>query len=363
MKLISIVTPCYNEEANVEAVYGQVKDLLAGLGQYRYEHVFIDNASTDGTPAILRRLAARDRRVKVIFNSRNFGHIRSPYHALLQARGDAVIPLVADLQDPVELIPAFLQKWEEGHKIVMGIKVRSRESRLMFALRRCYYRLLGRLSEIELTSNFYGFGLYDRAVIEILRKLDDPYPYFRGLIADLGFAPAKIEYRQPRRERGLTKNNFYTLYDLAMLGITCHSKIPLRLATLSGFGLGALSLLVALVYLVYKLVFWDRFQVGMAPLVIGIFFFTAVQLFFTGVLGEYIGMILTHTLHRPLVIEKERLNFDQDEPAVERGTVPFSSDENRDSPQVVSPAERGLPLAVEFLGAEPDLTGARHVSR
>ena len=310
MKLISIVTPCYNEEENVEEVYRQVKALFAGLGKYRYEHVFIDNASTDQTQAILRRLAAEDQNVKVILNSRNFGHIRSPFHGMLQARGDAVIPFVADLQEPIELLERFLEEWEQGCKIVMGVKVQSGESPVMFAIRKLYYRLVKRLSEIELTNNFYGFGLYDRSVIDILRKMDDPYPYFRGLIADIGFQPVKIEYDQPRRERGITKNNFYVLYDMAMLGITSHSKIPLRMATFTGFCLGALSLLVAVAYFAYKLIFWDNFQVGMAPLVIGIFFFSAVQLFFTGILGEYIGAIHTQVLNRPLVIEKERINFD-----------------------------------------------------
>jgi glycosyltransferase involved in cell wall biosynthesis len=310
MKLISIVTPCYNEEENVEMCYQCIKDLFTSLGKYCYEHIFIDNASTDQTQAILRRLAAEDKNVKVIINSRNFGHIRSPYYALQQARGDAVIPFVADLQEPTELIPEFLKQWEAGHKIVMGVKVRSSESPVMFAIRKMYYRLVKRLSEIELTNNFYGFGLYDRNVVEILKQLDDPYPYFRGQIAELGFDPVKIEYNQPRRERGITKNNFYILYDMAMLGITSHSKVPLRLATFTGFCLGAFSLLVAVIYFAYKLIFWDNFQVGMAPLVIGIFFFSAVQLFFTGILGEYIGAIHTQVVKRPLVIEKERINFD-----------------------------------------------------
>lgn len=317
MKLISIVTPCYNEEENVEEVYRRVKELFAQLGKYRYEHLFIDNASTDRTQDILRQLAARDPNVKVILNSRNFGHIRSPYYGMLQARGDAVIPFVADLQEPVELLARFLEEWEQGAKIVMGVKVRSGESPLMFAVRKMYYRLVKRLSEVELTSNYYGFGLYDRCVMDILRGMDDPYPYFRGLIADIGFQPVKIEYRQPRRERGITKNNFYTLYDTAMLGITSHSKIPLRMATFTGFCLGTASLLVALAYFAYKLIFWNNFQVGMAPLVIGIFFFSAVQLFFTGILGEYIGVIHTQVLHRPLVIEKERINFGVEEPIIE----------------------------------------------
>jgi len=309
-KLISIVTPCYNEEDNVEETCRRVKDLFTAMGKYRYEHVFIDNASTDNTAAILLRLAAEDKNVKVILNSRNFGHIRSPYHAILQAQGDAVIPIVADLQEPLDLIPVFLQKWEEGHKIVMGVKKRSQESPIMFAIRTAYYRLVKRLSEVELTNNFYGFGLYDRGIVDILRKLDDPYPYFRGLIAELGFEPVKIEYTQLRRERGITKNNFYTLYDMAMLGITSHSKVPLRLATMCGFLMAGLSLLVAVSYFAYKLLFWNSFQVGVAPLVIGIFFFSAVQLFFIGILGEYIGAVHTQVLHRPLVVEKERINFD-----------------------------------------------------
>lgn len=310
MRLISVVTPCYNEEENVEEVYRRVKAVFAALGKYDYEHVFIDNASTDRTAEILRRLAAEDKYVKVILNSRNFGHIRSPYYGMLQAHGDAVIPFVADLQEPPELIGEFLKHWEAGEKIVMGVKIRSGEPPLMFAIRGLYYRLVKRLSEVELTSNFYGFGLYDRAIIEILRKMDDPYPYFRGLIAELGFQPVKIEYHQPRRERGITKNNFYILYDMAMLGITSHSKVPLRLATFTGFCMAAVSLLVAVVYFAYKLIFWNRFEVGVAPLVIGIFFFSAVQLFFTGILGEYIGAIHTQVVHRPLVTEKERINFD-----------------------------------------------------
>ena len=312
MKLISIVTPCYNEEENVENTYRKVKELFDALGTYRYEHVFIDNASTDRTASILRRLAAEDKNVKVIVNSRNFGHIRSPQHAIFQARGDAIIIIVADLQDPLSLIPVFLEKWEQGAKIVMGVKTRSKEHPVMFAIRRAYYYLVSRLSEIELTNNFYGFGLFDRVVIEAMREMDDPYPYGRGMISEIGFQPVKIEYTQNRRERGITKNNFYTLYDMAMLGITSHSKVPLRLATMLGFAVSALSLLVAVAYLIYKLLFWNSFQVGVAPLIIGIFFFFSVQLFFIGILGEYIGFIHTQVLHRPLVIERERINFDDE---------------------------------------------------
>lgn len=314
MKTISILTPCYNEEENVREVYRQVREVMAALPQYEYEHLFIDNASQDHTVDILRELAAEDKRVKVIVNTRNFGHIRSPYHGLLQARGEAVIKLVADLQDPPEMIPEFLRKWEEGYKVVIAVKKESRESRLMFAVRKAYYRLVQRLSEIELVENFTGFGLYDREVIEKLREVDDPYPYFRGLICDLGYERAEIPYTQPQRARGITKNNFYTLYDMAMLGITNHSKVPLRLATMTGFAMSLLSLLVALGYLVYKLVEWKNFQLGMAPLVIGLFFFASVQLIFIGILGEYIGAIHTQVLKRPLVVEKERINFEY-EPA------------------------------------------------
>ncbi len=311
MKLISIVTPCYNEEENVENTYRKVKELFDSLGNYRYEHIFIDNCSADRTVEILRRLAADDKNVKVIVNSRNFGHIRSPMHAVFQARGDAVIPVVADLQDPLSLLPVFLEKWEQGAKMVMGVKKRSKEHPLMFAIRRLYYYIAGRLSEIQLTNNFYGFGLYDRTIIEAMRQMNDPYPYGRGMVSEIGYPTVKIEYTQNRRERGITKNNFYTLYDMAMLGITSHSKVPLRLATMLGFAISAVSLLFALGYFIYKLLFWNSFQVGMAPLVIGIFFFSAVQLFFIGILGEYIGFIHTQVLHRPLVFEKERINFDE----------------------------------------------------
>jgi glycosyltransferase involved in cell wall biosynthesis len=308
--LITILTPCYNEEENVENTYHKVKELFASLGKYRYEHLFIDNASTDRTVEILRRIAAADKNVKVIVNSRNFGHVRSPFHAILQARGDAVIPVVADMQDPLSLIPVFLEQWEKGAKIVMGVKVRSKERALTFLLRRAYYRLVNRLADIELVENFYGFGLYDRVVIEAMRQMNDPYPYGRGMICEIGFQPVKVEYTQNRRQRGITKNNFYTLYDVAMLGITSHSKVPLRLATMLGFTAAGLSFLVGLAYFVYKLLFWRSFSVGIAPLVVGLFFFGSVQLFFIGILGEYIGAIHTQTMHRPLVVERERINFD-----------------------------------------------------
>jgi polyisoprenyl-phosphate glycosyltransferase len=324
MKIISVVTPCYNEEANVLEVYERVKVVLANLAQYRYEHIFIDNASKDNTLAILKDIASRDPRVKVIANARNFGHLRSPMHAMFQACGDAVILLFSDLQDPPELLRQMLEHWEKGVPVVLAIKETSDESGLMFWLRTKYYRLVNRLADLETYENFTGFGLYDRRVIEIVRSFNDPYPYFRGLIAEIGLPHVKISYNQKRRLRGITKNNFYTLYDLAMLGITSFSKVPLRLLTFVGFACSLLSILFSFVYFCYKLLFWNKFSVGVAPLVIGIFFLGSVQLLFIGILGEYIGAIHTQVLKRPLVIEKERINFDTDSPAHSNPEPPAS---------------------------------------
>jgi glycosyltransferase involved in cell wall biosynthesis len=312
--LLTIFTPCYNEEENVAEVHRQVKEVMATLPGYDYDHLFIDNASTDGTVEILRRLAAQDRHVKVIVNTRNFGTVRSPYHAMLVARGDAVVCLVADLQDPPELIAQFVRKWEEGYKIAIGVKAGSEESKHMFRVRRLYYWLIGRLSEIELVSDFTGYGLYDRVVVEQCRDTGEQAPYFRGLICDFGYARAEIEYMQPARKRGVSKHNFYSLYDTAMLGITNHSKVPLRLATITGFIMSLVSLLIAFGYLIAKLAFWNELQLGVAPLLIGIYFFGAVQLFFLGMLGEYIGSIHAQVHKRPLVVEKERIGF-SNEPA------------------------------------------------
>ncbi len=309
MKLISIVSGCFNEEANIEELYERIRQQFEQLEDYAFELIFIDNASTDLTVEKIKALALADRRVKLIVNARNFGHIRSPIHGILQASGDAVISMASDLQDPPELIPDFIRQWEKGFRIVAGVKPKSRETPLMFALRRLYYMTIGRLSEVRQIQNFTGFGLYDRQVIEIVRKIDDPYPYFRGLIAEIGFPHAEIPYTQPQRVRGITKNNFYTLYDMAMLGITSHSKVPIRLATMGGFVLSALSLLVAIGYFAYKVARWDDFSIGMAPILIGFFFFASVQLFFIGILGEYIAAIHTQVLRRPLVVEKERINF------------------------------------------------------
>jgi len=311
MKQISVVTPCYNEADNVEELANRIRDVFAEMPQYKYEHIFIDNASQDDTTGKLRELAASDTRIKVIINNRNFGHIRSPYYGMLQAKGDAIICLASDLQDPPELIAQFLEKWEGGFPVVVGQKSKSEESWLFFELRKRYYRLVDKLADVELLENVTGFGLYDRKVVEIFRELDDPYPYVRGLISELGFPVAKVVYTQPLRKRGVTKNNFYTLYDIAMLGITSHSKVPLRLATMMGFAMSIFSFCVGMLYLLYKLIFWNSFQVGIAPLIIGIFFIASVQLFFIGLVGEYIGFIHTQVMKRPLVTEKERLNFDE----------------------------------------------------
>jgi len=308
-KLISIVTPCYNEELNVNSIYNAVKGVFDQLPQYRYEHIFIDNNSRDNTVALLRKICETDKNAKIILNSRNFGWIRSPYHAILQTTGDATILIVADLQDPPDMIAKFLQKWEEGFKVVIGVKTQAEESNLMYMVRGAIYTLVNRLSDTELIKNYTGFGLYDRAVVDILKTIDDPYPYFRGLISDIGFDIYRIPYNQPTRKRGFSSSNFYSLYDIGMLGITNHSKVPLRIATFIGFSMSILSLFIAFVYFVYKLVRWDWFSAGQAPLVIGLFFFSSVQLFFIGIVGEYIGSIHTQVLKRPLVIEKERVNF------------------------------------------------------
>jgi polyisoprenyl-phosphate glycosyltransferase len=306
---VTILTPCYNEAENVAALYERVRAVFDALDGYQYEHLFIDNASTDRTVEILRELARHDPRVKVIVNTRNFGHVRSPYHALLQCRGDAVIGMAADLQDPPEMIPRFLEKWREGYKVVLGIKNASEESSAMFALRRLGYSVIDRLSEVKQVRNSTGFGLYDRDFVSVLRRLPDPYPYFRGIVAELGFRYATIPYTQPSRKKGLTKNNLYMLYDLGIQGIVNHSKIPLRLATIVGFLSSVVSLIAALVYFVMKMLFWYDLPIGIAPLIIGLFCVASVQLFFLGVLGEYVGSIYTQVRNRPLVVEAERINF------------------------------------------------------
>ena len=317
-KLITILTGCYNEALNVRELHRRVQAMAVQLPEYRFEHLFIDNASTDGTVDVLREMATEDPSVKVIVNARNFGADRSGMHGFLQARGDAIGCLVADLQDPPELFIEMIREWEKGVPIVAAIKNTSDENALMYRVRTAYYRLVGRLTNIEVLEHFTGFGLYDRSVVEQIRaNFRDPYPFFRGMIAELGLPCAKVFYNQARRERGVTKNNFYKLYDFAMLGITNLSKVPLRLVIFSGFISAFISFAVAMFYLVYKLVFWTRFNVGIAPVVLGMFFLGSVQLIALGIIGEYVGSIHTLVLKRPLVTEKERINFEAAPPATE----------------------------------------------
>lgn len=310
MKLISVVSPCYNEEGNVGVLTDCVRELFAKMPQYRYEHIIIDNNSTDGTVTELREIAARDRNVKVIVNARNFGHIRSPYHAVMAASGDAVITLLSDLQDPPEMIVDFLREWEAGFPVVVAIKSTSDENSLMYRIRSLYYKTVARLTDVQVLEHFTGFGLYDRQVIEILRRdFRDPQPYFRGQIAEIGLPYKALHYNQKRRMRGITKNNFYTLYDMAMLGITNLSKVPLRLVVFGGFVCASLSLMTGFAYLIAKLIFWNHFAFGLAPLMIGLFFLGSVQLIALGIIGEYVGSVHTMVQDRPLVTEKERINF------------------------------------------------------
>ena len=307
--LISIVTPTYNEIDNIEELLRRVKASIAHLDQYDYEFLVIDNCSKDGTQLKLKELASQAPRIKVILNARNFGHIRSPYYGILQSQGAATIYLASDLQDPPEMIPEFIEEWESGYKLVMAIKPVSKSSPLMHALRKSYYRFIDKISEVEIIKDSTGFGLYDKCVLDKLRQINDPYPFLRGLICELGYEVKTLPFVQPRRLRGITKNNFYTLFDIAMLGMVSHSKVPIRVAAIIGFLLGVLSMLTAFTFLVLKLLFWDAFPLGSAPIVIGLFFLFGVQLFFIGILGEYIGSIHTYVQNRPIVVEKERINF------------------------------------------------------
>ena len=311
MKKISIVTACFNEEENVYKLYTQVKAQFDALkDRYEYEHIFIDNSSTDRTVALLKEIAAEDHNVKIIVNSMNYGHIRSPFHGLCQAYGDAVIMVVADLQDPPELIPQLIEEWENGHRVVVAIKNRSKENPLMYSVRTLFYKIIKSISETRQVENFTGFGLYDRTFMDMLRTVEDPYPYMRGLVSEYGGDLGIVYYTQPKREAGKTHNNFYTLYDMAMLGIVSYSKVPLRLISLLGLVTAIGSFIAAAVYLVLKLLNWNGFAVGVAPVVVGLFFIGGVILLALGVIGEYVGTILTQVKKKPLVVEKERINFD-----------------------------------------------------
>ena len=306
MKKISLISSCYNEEENLDTLYDRVvKAIEPYSNNYEFEYILLDNGSCDNTEGKLRELAQKDKRIKVILNARNFGHIRSPYYGMVQCSGDAIIYLASDLQDPPELIGDFIKKWEDGYKIVLGKKTQSEESFPMFMIRTAYYELISRIADDDtrLVKNCTG------CVIDIIKQLDDPYPYIRGLICDIGFEKAFVEYKQPSRRRGISKNNFYSLYDNAMIGIVKHSKVPLRLMTFLGFGLSFLSLGVAVFYFILKLMFWNEFALGLAPIIISLFFLGSVQLFCMGVLGEYIGAIYTRVNKKPVVVEKERINF------------------------------------------------------
>lgn len=307
-KLISVVTPCYNEEGNIEGIYLRVKEIFQKLN-YEYEHIFIDNSSKDNTVAQLKKLAGLDKNLKVIVNVKNFGWIRSPFYGLLQARGDAVILIAADLQEPPSIITEFIKKWEEGYRIVLGVKSKSKESRFMYLVRSLYYKLYKLLSENEIVEHSSGFGLYDRRIIEIFRNLNEPYPYLKSVISEIGFEKCVVKYTQENRQKGVSSSNFYRLYDAAISGITSDSRVLIRVATMFGFAASAVSLLIAFIYLLLKIILWERFQLGIASVAIGVFFFASVQLFFIGLIGEYVGAILTQVKKRPLVIEKERINF------------------------------------------------------
>ncbi len=310
-KTISIMVPTYNEEENVELMYEALKNIFTTeLKKYNYEILFIDNKSKDKTRELLRDICKKDKNVKAIFNAQNFGQFNSPYYGLISTTGDCTISVAADFQDPVEMIPKFVKEWENGYKIVIGIKNKSEESKLVYALRSLYYKMIKKFSEVEQIEHFTGFGLYDREFIEVLKNLDDPDPYLRGIVAELGFERKEIPFTQPKRERGKSSNNWYRLYDAAMLGITSYTKIGLRLATIVGFAISLISIVVAFVYLILKLCHWNSFQAGIAPIIIGVFLLGGMQIFFIGFLGEYILNINQRIMHRPLVVVEERLNFE-----------------------------------------------------
>ncbi len=313
-KKISILIPCYNEEENVVPMSEAIVNLFeTELTAYDYELVFIDNDSHDKTRDLLREICSKNSNVKAIFNAKNFGQFNSPYYGILQTTGDCTISMVCDFQDPIELIPQYIQEWENGYKIVIGIKTTSKENKIMYLLRSIYYKMIKKFSDVEQIEHFTGSGLYDKSFVDVLRELKDPKPFMRGIVAELGFKRKEIPYEQPKRRAGKTHNNFYTLYDAAMLSITSYTKIGLRLATFAGCGVGFVSILVAFIYLIMKLCMWNSFQAGMAPILIGMCLLGSIQLFFIGLIGEYIMSINSRVLNRPLVVEEERLNFNNND--------------------------------------------------
>lgn len=312
MKKISVLIPCYNEVENVVPMSEAVTKILEDeLSQYDYELVFIDNCSTDGTREKLEEICAQNKKIKAIFNVTNFGQFNSPFYGMCQTTGDCTISMCCDFQDPVEMLPQFVKEWENGYKIVSAIKTSSKENPFIRLLRTIYYKMIRNMSDVKMIEHFTGFGLYDRTFIELLRQLDDPMPFLRGIVAEYGFKRKEIEYQQAKRRAGKTKNNFYTLYDAAMLSITSYTKVGLRLATILGFISSGVSLLIALVYLILKLINWYNFQAGYAPMIIGVYVLGSLQLFFIGLLGEYILNINSRVIKRPLVVEEKRINFDE----------------------------------------------------
>lgn len=308
-KLISIISPCFNEEDNIKELYGRVVRIMDTLIEYDFEYLFVDNASTDDTLIRLKRIANSDPRVKIIVNNRNYGHIRSPYWGIIQTVGDATVYLASDLQDPPELIPDLIKKWAEGAEIVLATKPVSATNPMIHCLRRLYYKVLDAISDVEIVRDSTGFGIYDRKVIQAIRQINDPYPFLRGLICELGFDIKKIDFNQPPRKRGLSKNNFYTLYDIAWLGFVSHSKIPLRLASFFGISIGFLSLLAAMIAFIVKLVWWEKIPIGISPIIIGMFLMFGLVLLFIGIVGEYLAAVLAYVQKRPIVVEKERINM------------------------------------------------------
>jgi glycosyltransferase involved in cell wall biosynthesis len=308
-KKISFISPCFNEQDNVNDLYERVSAIWSKNPQFNYEFVIIDNASTDDTVKMLKKIASKDSRVKIIVNTRNFGHIRSPYWGILQTTGDATIYMASDLQDPPELALDFIAEWEAGYKIVLATKPVSEGNQFVHFLRKLYYRVLDKISDIQIVRDATGFGLYDRKVLDEIRKINDPYPYLRGLICELGYPIKTIEFTQPRRIRGISKNNFYTLYDIAMLGLVSHSLVPIRIASFLGLVIGFLSILMGVLFFAAKLIWWDYFPVGVAPIAIALFGLFGLMFIFMGFLGEYIGVIQTYVSRRPIVVEDERINF------------------------------------------------------
>lgn len=308
-KLISIVTPTYNEIDNINNLYSRLLKIWSIYQNYNFELIIIDNASTDGTIEKLKEIARRDKRVKVIVNNKNYGHLRSPYWAMLQAYGDAVIFMASDLQDPPETLPLFIDQWEAGYKVVLGVKPKSEANRIFHYFRKLYYRVLNAISSIELINDATGFGIYDKKVMDLIRDINDPNPYFRGLVCELGYPIKTVEFEQAKRLRGITKNNFYTLYDMAMMGFVNYSLIPMRMASLCGIILGGISFFLAIILIFIKIVWWSYIPLGVAPIAIGIFFLMGLMLIFIGLLGEYVASIIPYVKRRPVVIEAERINF------------------------------------------------------